>query len=144
MCCKGLDPAASEDIISGMIRFLAPALALTLVAVPAEAFRAQNDMIVEPRGTGGFHVNYQGGRAGAPDFWCAAGDYVVRDLGRSPGTPIYRTASVPRRAGHGLEFSLSPKGAKRTGLVTIFGSKTSVTAGAARALCNLRNRAFRD
>ena len=126
-----------------MLRILAPSIALALIAGPTAAFRAQNDMIVEPRGESGFHVEYRGGRAGAPDFWCAAGDYVVRDLGRSPGTPIYRTTSVPRRAGHGLDFSLSPEGAKRTGLVTIFGSKTAVTAGAARALCNLRNRAFR-
>lgn len=130
--------------MGGMNHFLAPTLALVLTAVPAAAFRAQNDMIVEPRGATGFHVDYRGGRAGAPDFWCAAGDYVVRDLGRSPGTPIYRTTSAPRRAGHGLDFSLSPEGAKRTGLVTLFGSNTSVTAGAARALCNLRNRAFRD
>jgi hypothetical protein len=127
-----------------MKRAFAPMLALILTVAPAAAFRAQNDMIVEPRGQNGFHVAYRGGRAGAPDFWCAAGDYVVRDLGRSPGTPIYRTTSTPRRAGHGLDFSLSPDGAKRTGLVTIFGSRTSVTAGAARALCNLRNRAFRD
>ena len=57
-------------------RLLIPLL-FTVLAAPATAFQAQNDMIVEPRGAGAFHVVYRGGRAGAPDFWCAAGDYVV-------------------------------------------------------------------
>ena len=126
-----------------MIRFFAPLIAAALLANPVQAFRAQNDMIVQPLGKSGFHVAYKGGRAGAPDFWCAAGDYVVRELGRSPATPIYRTTGIPRRAGQGLDFSLSPEGAKPTGLVTLLGKRDSLSAGSARAYCNLRHPAFR-
>lgn len=111
---------------------------MAIIATPATAFRAQNDMRVEPRGNSGFHVAYKGGRSGAPDFWCAAGDYVVRALGQSGATRIYRTTSVPRRAGKGLDFSLSPEGAKRTGLITLFGDRRSVTAAEARSFCDLR------
>ena len=112
--------------------------ATAFLASPAASFVAQNDMRVEPRGASGFHVAYKGGRAGAPDFWCAAGDYVVRALGQSSATRIYRTTSGPRRAGQGLDFSLSPEGAKRTGLITLFGDRRSVTAAEARSFCNLR------
>ena len=127
-----------------MKRTLSTLVAVSLLASPAMAFRAQNDMRVEPLGPNTFHVQYLGGRAGAPDFWCAAGDYVVSKLGRNPTTPIYRTTDVPRRAGKGIDFSLLPEGAKSTGLVILFGNRRSVTAGAARAYCNLRHPAFRD
>ena len=71
-------------------------------------------------------------------FWCAAGDYVTRKL-RLPGrTPIFLTTPLPRRAGQGLAFSLSPEGAApRTG-VTIFGNSgpaNSVSASIALGLC---------
>ena len=123
-----------------MKKLLLSAFAVLITALPASAFRAQNEMLVEPRGEIGFHVTYRGGRSGAPDFWCAAGDYVVRKLNKSPTTRIYRTTSVPRRPGQGLDFSLSPEGAKPSGLLVLFGSNRFVTAGSARALCNVKKR----
>lgn len=116
------------------------AIVMAFLAGPSAAFQAQNKMVVEPRGTTDFHVAYLGGRAGAPDFWCAAGDYVVRKLGQPANTRIYRTTSVPRRSGMGLDFSLSSEGAKPTGLLVLFGSNRFVSAANARALCNLRRR----
>ena len=123
-----------------MKHVLFPLVASALLAAPAQAFLAQNKMLVEPRGDANFHVAYLGGRAGAPDFWCAAGDYVVRELGKSATTKIYRTTSVPRRPGRGIDFSLSPEGAKPTGLLTLFGSNRFVSAASARAMCNQKRR----
>ncbi|MCV6594718.1 MAG: hypothetical protein OIF48_17340 [Silicimonas sp.] len=122
-----------------MILRLAFAASL-LLASPAAAFRAQNDMQVIAEGAG-FHVAYRGGRAGVSDFWCAAGDYVIRDRGQPGATRIYRTSGVPRRAGDGMRFSLSPEGAKPTGLLRPFGSKTSVSAAEARFLCEATRNA---
>ena len=126
--------------MGAMKHILSLTLALTMLAVPAQAFMAQNKMHVEARGSTDFHVPYRGGRAGAPDFWCAAGDYVVRKLGQPADTKIYRTTSVPRRSGKGIDFSLSPEGAKPTGLLVLFGSNRFVSAASARAMCNLRRR----
>ncbi len=123
-----------------MIRFLISSLSIICLATPAAAFLSQNKMTVKPLAGTDFHVAYVGGRAGAPDFWCAAGDYVVRKLQMPANTRIYRTTSGPRRAGTGLDFSLSPEDAKPTGLIVLFGSNRFVSAASARALCNLRRR----
>ena len=113
-------------------------LAVLLVAAsPAMAFITKNDLVVTPTGQTTFHIAYRG-QAGAPAFWCAAGDYVVRKLGFSNATRIYRTSSVPRRSGHGIDFSLSPQGAKPSGLLILSRDK-GVSAGHARALCNARH-----
>ena len=101
---------------------------------------SENKMIVEPHGGTDFHVAYRGGRAGAPDFWCAAGDHVLRKLGKPGTTRIYRTTSIPRRSGKGIDFSLSPEGAKPTGLLVLFGSNRFVSAASAQAMCNQRRR----
>ena len=109
-------------------------LIFALLATPASAFIANNSLRVEPRGAEAFHVKYRGGKAGANSFWCAAGDYVTRELGMPNNTLIYRTSSVPRRAGKGISFSLSSEGANKPGLI-IFPQKLGITAGFARALC---------
>ena len=109
-------------------------------ATPAGAFQAQNSMQVLPEGASGFQVAYRGGRAGVSDFWCAAGDYVVRALKRPGTTKIYRTTSVPRRAGEDMRFSLSPEGAKSTGVLMLFGSTNNLTAARARFMCEIRRR----
>ena len=109
-----------------------------VAASPVDAFQAQNSMNVRAEGPAGFEVAYKGGRAGASDFWCAAGDYVVRQLKRPGNTKIYRTTGVPRRAGEDVRFSLNSEGAKPTGLLTLFGPRHSVTAARARFLCEVR------
>jgi hypothetical protein len=118
-----------------MLRTFATACVLAALAFPAHAFLATNDLIVEPSAEGSFHVPYRG-LNGASDFWCAAGDYVIRHLHRSPDTRIFRLSSPPRRAGQGVTFSLSSEGAKKTGLLT-FGDRRSVTASHARQLCEV-------
>ena len=113
-----------------------------LAATPASAFIAENDLVV--RGSGGdrFEVPYRG-LSGASAFWCAAGDYVVRELNRPVTTKIYRTSSPPRRAGKGVTFSLSPEGAKRTGLF-VLGNPSGISASFARSLCSANRRLIQD
>ena len=118
-----------------MLRALATTCLVAAFALPAQAFMATNDLIVEPASDGSFHVPYRG-LNGASDFWCAAGDYVIRSLHMSPDTRIFRLSSPPRRAGQGVIFSLSSEGAKGTGLLT-FGDRRSVSAAHARQLCEV-------
>lgn len=109
--------------------------AVLILSSPSTAFAwiAQNGLVVEPTGGSEFIVPYRG-KSGSRDFWCAAGDYVVRELGRPPGTRIYRTSSPPRRGGDGIRFSLSPEGAKKPGLF-LLGDGRGVSAGHARGFC---------
>lgn len=113
-----------------MKRALAFAL---LMASPASAFIAENDLIVRSTGGTSFEVPYRG-LSGASAFWCAAGDYVIRELNRPGTTKIYRTSSPPRRSGQGITFSLSSEGAKRTGLF-VLGNPRGISASFARSLC---------
>lgn len=106
-----------------------------LMATPASAFVAENDLIVRGTGGGTFEVPYRG-LSGVSQFWCAAGDYVIRDLGQPSTTKIYRTSSPPRRSGNGITFSLSSEGAKRTGLF-VLGSPRGISASHARSLCDV-------
>ena len=118
-----------------MSRLLTAALAALALSGPAQAFIAENSLVVEGRPDGTFVVPYRG-LSGASDFWCAAGDYVVRELHRPVDTRIYRLTSPPRRAGQGIVFGLSPEGAKGTGLLG-FNSSGSVSAAHARQLCEV-------
>lgn len=118
-----------------MLRAFATACVLAALAPPAHAFLTTNDLIVEPSGADSFHVPYRG-LSGASDFWCAAGDYVIRHLHLPPDTRIFRLSSPPRRARQGVTFALSSEGAQRTGLL-IFGDRLSVSAAHARQLCEV-------
>ena len=111
------------------------AAALALSAMPGTAFAwiASNGLIVKPTGEASFEVPYRG-ESGQSEFWCAAGDYVRRALHLPGNTRIYRTSSVPRRAGHGISFSLSSEGAQPSGLA-VFGGGRGITATHARSLC---------
>ena len=108
-----------------------------LAATPASAFIADNKLVVRDTGGGSFEVAYRG-LSGARQFWCAAGEYVIRELGQPVTTKIYRTSSPPRRAGNGISFSLSPEGAKGTGLL-VWGNPKGISASFARSLCDLDN-----
>lgn len=117
-----------------MLRPILAAAALLVAALPAQAFIARNGLVVEARPNGSFEIPYRG-LSGASDFWCAAGDYVVRDLGLPPETRIFRLSSPPRRGGQGVTFSLSSDGATKTGLILLGGGR-SISASHARALCD--------
>ncbi|MEQ9039980.1 MAG: hypothetical protein RIE24_16645 [Silicimonas sp.] len=119
-----------------MFRSAAALCATLALALPANAFMARNSLVVEPRADGTFEVPYRG-LSGASDFWCAAGDYVFRELGLPPETRIFRVSGPPRRSGQGITFSLSPEGATKTGLF-ILGDNRSVSAAHARQLCEVK------
>lgn len=119
-----------------MIRSILTIAALSSAALPAQAFIARNGLVVETRPDGSFEVPYRG-LSGSSDFWCAAGDHVVRNLGLPPDTRIFRLSSPPRRGGQGVTFSLSAEGAKKPGLFLFSGGR-GVSASHARALCDAR------
>lgn len=109
-------------------------LLLSFMASPAMAFQARNDLHVSGD-AGAIVVAARPGQA-APQSWCAAGDFVIRGLGLSSTTPIYRITPPPRRSGESVTFSLSPEGAsERTGLVRLVGEGNAVSAGHAQSLC---------
>lgn len=112
-------------------------------AVPATAFVAQNDLVVEPGGSDSFAIPYRG-ESGAPAFWCAAGDYVLRELGLPASTRIYRISEGPRRSGEGISFSLSADGAQHSGLAVFGNSDLGISANHARALCDVDEFPMRD
>lgn len=112
---------------------LAAALAFGFAALPAQAFIAQNDMIVHSEGMG-FHVEFKAG-VGASDYWCAAGDYVIRDLGLARSTRIWRVSPPPRRAGEGISFTLSPEGAAASTGLAVWPDTGGLPAHHAQALC---------
>lgn len=97
------------------------AAALSLTAPAALAYTARNGLQVDPIGPSSFRVPYRG-KSGAPDFWCAAGDFAQSRLGLGVTDRIWRLTPVPRRSGEPMAFALSPESAaKKTGLVVLFG-----------------------
>ena len=125
-----------------MLRTFTAAAILAMTTLPANAFLATNKLLVRDTEGGTFEVPYRG-LSGPSDFWCAAGDYVIRELNLPPDTRIYRTSSPPRRSGQGMTFSLSSEGAKATGLA-FFSRGRGVTASHARQLCEVPRFQFDD
>lgn len=108
--------------------------ACVIIAAPAHAYLAQNDLRVVRKGDG-FEVLASPGM-GPSRAWCAAGDYAIRLLGLPSSTPLWRISEPPRKAGEGIVFGLSAEGAASTsGLIQIGENDASLTAGAAQALC---------
>lgn len=117
-----------------MLRHVLATLVALAPAAASADFLAENGLVVRPGQGAAFAVPFRG-QSGAPAFWCAAGDYVVRGLNLPPATRIYRTSEPPRRSGEGIAFSLSPVGAAAsTGLAT-FGTRNSLGAAHARLFC---------
>ena len=109
-------------------------LLLSLLASPAMAFQARNG--AEVTGTATEIVVVARPGLSSSESWCAAGDFVIRGLGLSGTTPVYRLSPPPRRGGEGVTFSLSPEGAsERTGLLQIWPQGNGVSAAHAQALC---------
>jgi hypothetical protein len=117
-----------------MFRTAALLASLTLAAPLHAGFLAHNGMIVEQTGPARFDVAWTGGANGAPDFWCAAGDYVVRALNLPSGTEIYRYDPPVRAPGENVSFGLDPSGATRTGLLRL-SRDPGVSAAFARTFC---------
>ena len=138
MCFRPLNPDSNTAHHTVMRLLFAVLICQSLAVTSAQAYLATNDLKVVATGPQAFHVPYRG-QSGAPAFWCAAGDYVVRKLGLSHATRIYRTSSGPRQGGNGIDFSLSSQGAKSSGLLVISRDK-GISAGHARALCEARRR----
>ena len=115
------------------MRLILSAVFAIAIANPASAFVASNGLVVEPEGESTFTVPFRG-LSGDSDFWCAAGEYVIRDLGLSSSTRIYRLNSPPRRAGQGITFSLSSEGAKRPGWF-VLSRDLGLRASFARSFC---------
>ncbi|MFZ1725836.1 MAG: hypothetical protein WBO29_05860 [Albidovulum sp.] len=116
-------------------------LIAALLASPAAAFTAQNGLVVAPDRTGGFAVAYRG-PSGASDFWCAAGDYAIRDLRLPPTRIIYRTTDAPRRSGAPMRFSLdATKAAEKTGIAQLGFDDAGFSAATAQSFCEFRRKA---
>ncbi|MCB2129160.1 MAG: hypothetical protein KDE03_08805 [Rhodobacteraceae bacterium] len=116
---------------------IVPLLTVLGLAQPASSFTAENGLEVLATGSRDFTVPY-GGLSGPADFWCAAGDYALRELGLRSGAQIYRTSAAPRRAGDGMRFSLDATAAVRSTGLLLIGPKTAgITAGHARSLCDI-------
>jgi hypothetical protein len=113
-------------------------LALALMAcVPSgtesATFLAQNDERVQGTAAGFIVVASPG--QGATSSWCAAGDFVIRRLGLSRNTRIWRLDEPPRRQGQGVRFSLSPEGAATSSGLARLPDSGSMSANAAQSLC---------
>ena len=122
-----------------MKRFVTVIAAL-IVASCGDGFIASNGLLVREAGDGTFEVPFRG-ESGDSEFWCAAGEYVIRSRNLAPTTRIYRLSPPPRRSGQGIVFSLSPEGAQNPGLF-ISSPDDGLTASFARTLC--RDRMFPD
>lgn len=109
-------------------------LALLILTTPAHAYLSQNSLRVQGDASS-FEVQFSPG-LGAPDAWCAAGDYAIRYLGL-PGTAlVWRTSEPPRRVGEGVRFATSSAGAATTsGLILLGEDDASLTASSAQNLC---------
>ena len=114
-------------------------VALATLATPAAAFDAVNGFSVSSTGPQDFAVDYKG-ILNETAYWCAAGDFVIRDLGLSRKTRIYRASPPPRRAGQGIVFTLDPAAAAAESGLSTFGKDAdgSVSAGHARgSFCSI-------
>lgn len=113
-------------------------LALT-AALPADARLAPKGQIVRGDGTE-FTVQYKPGLR-LSDYWCAAGDFAIRELGALPNAPIWRVSADRPAPGGGMSFSLSPAQAVGyTGLAVIGNEDGALSAGLADQLCENRRQ----
>ncbi len=114
-------------------------LVVALAASPAAAFEAVNSFTVTQTGPQEITVEYQLVQ-NETAYWCAAGDFAIRELGLPRKTRLYRASPPPRRAGQGITFTLDPAAAaSESGLSTFSkGSDGSVSLGHARgSFCSI-------
>ncbi len=107
-------------------------------------FTPVNNQIVlaQTANPGQFEVVSRGG-AGGPEFWCAAGDYVIRGLGVNPSTrvsltrPVGPSLGVPGARGVGYTVGALPA-SERPGasvFVSVKDVGASMPAIVAQSLC---------
>ena len=118
-----------------MIRSAVLIMALSAAATSAPAFIAENDLVVVPGPGTEFTVPWRG-VSNTRAFWCAASDYARRELGADGQTRLYRT-SGRRAPGEGITFSLSPSGARKTGLLIWGGDSRGLSVAHARTFCRI-------
>ncbi|MFN6952631.1 MAG: hypothetical protein ACK4NE_08600 [Albidovulum sp.] len=119
---------------------LSALMAVLLSAMPAAAYTAQNGLIVQAEGADTFFVPWRG-KAGAADFWCAAGDYAVQALRLPVTTMVFRVSEPPRRSGDGVRFTLrADQAATSSGLALHWPGGPGLTAGSAQSLCENRKK----
>ncbi len=119
---------------------LAALTATSLVPSASFAWNASNGLVVNATGSGTFTVPYRGA-SGPRAFWCAAGDYVVRELNLPGRTKVFRTSPVPRSAGQAMSFSLDRADSVGSTGLAVIGSPSGISASHARLQCD--NRQFR-
>lgn len=107
--------------------------AAMFVGGPAHAYTAQNSLQVSPISSQDFAVEFRLG-AKTTDYWCAAGDYVVRQ-GLGDRTRVYRLSPEPQKRGQGISFTLDPaRSTGKTGISSFSAVKEDgMTAGVATA-----------
>lgn len=120
---------------------IAAVAALTLSALPALAWRAQNGNDVLAVTPEVFEV-VQRTRSSASEFWCSAGDYAIRVLGIPVAQRIYIWqpvgASVTTPGRRAVQFSLSPPPGADTSTgysLSVKRAGDNLTAAAARQYC---------
>ncbi len=115
------------------------AFLLALITTPALAFTASNGIPVLANSAATFTVPSRFS-PDLSDFWCAAGDYTIRVLGKPADTRIWRTTPLQRHAGQAIDFSLiEVKGAK-TGFLPIGFDDGSLSAVMAQSFCTVTDR----
>lgn len=125
-----------------MRRLIALAAITALLPLGAQAYTATNRLKVAPISDSVFEVVARGG-TGARDFWCAAGDYALKQGARS-NARIYlaggRQPSVSEPGRTATRFTLSPDAAGITPIapqlvltVDVVGDNISVAS--AREYC---------
>jgi len=126
---------------------VAAGLALSILLAPAsaETFRAANHMKVTPQGDGGFVVSGNP-ELFAKDYWCAAGDYALREL-RLPVTDRIVVTEPYVRGQRFVGFAADPDAEPQFQIVvlglSIRQAGASLSVGQAQGFCaeyKLRNR----
>ncbi|MGL4281442.1 MAG: hypothetical protein ACRCS0_13840 [Albidovulum sp.] len=117
-----------------MFRLVTSALALVLLASPVFAFNARNGMDVRAIDSQTFVVEFPS-PYNEKQYLCAAGDYVIRALGMSARTRIFRASPPPRKQGQGITFTLDETKKVDLGLLSSFSKNKGdggISAGVAR------------
>ena len=118
-----------------------------LLPVPGAAFIASNGMSARQISPTEIEVDHDA-RGNDTDYWCAAGDFVRKELRASDRTRIWRATPKPRKAGQGIVFTLDPQRKAEGAGLSQFGSGPrdgSLSAGmAVRHYCRLYVPRWRD
>ena len=92
-------------------RMIVAATAMAVLPSLALAWQSENRHTVNPLTNGAFEVVGNPG-SGGPEYWCAAGDYALHQLGVAETQRIYiargRGEPVTSDRKSGVQFSLTP------------------------------------